>query len=33
MFWGNFCGLIDLQGCKKNVWDVVQRWAWKGREA
>ena len=33
MFWGNFCGLIDLQGRKKNVWDVVQRWAWKGREA
>jgi len=32
-FWGQRCGLIDLQGRKKNVWDVVQRWAWKGREA
>jgi len=31
-FWGSFCGLIDLQGRKKNVWDVVQKWAWKGRE-
>lgn len=31
-FWGNFCGLIDLQGRKKNVWDIVQRWAWAGRE-
>jgi len=31
-YWGARCGLLDLQGRRKNVWSVVQRWAWKGRQ-
>jgi hypothetical protein len=31
-FWGDRCGLLDAEGRKKNTWDVVQRWAWAGRE-
>ena len=30
--WGGFCGLMTEDWRKKPTWDVVQRWAWKGRE-
>ncbi len=32
-FWGGFCGLLDLEGCKRPVWKTVQRWAWRARES
>lgn len=32
MFWGNFCGLRDLDNLPKPTWDVIQEWAWKGQE-
>jgi hypothetical protein len=30
--WGDFCGLLTVEGEKKPVWNVVQEWAWRGRE-
>lgn len=32
-FWGQYCGLQDAEGRRKPTWDVVQRWAKKGRIA
>lgn len=29
--WGSFCGLVTVEGDKKPVWHVVQKWAEKGR--
>ena len=29
--WGKFCGLLDVKGERKQIWDVVQKWAWEGR--
>ena len=31
--WGDYCGLLTASGKHKPVWDVVQRWAWRGRGA
>lgn len=31
-YWGQRCGLLDTEGRYKSTWDVVQRWAWAGRE-
>lgn len=31
-FWGDLCGLVDVEGRRKSAYEVVQRWAWKGRD-
>ena len=31
LFWGNYCGLRDMDKRAKPTWDIIQRWAWQGR--